>query len=350
MTSELATWTDVELGEMPGMGNERPRGGAEIKGELEPGLAVVRYLYDNSRVDAEWSVVRERGYTWWADGLAQRVWSEAAFDDDGIEVSRLFVETDLVRGVADEAAAVRAVDSLNGLSAGSALVFEPDAGTIRSVASMWVHEQMLDPVARSLSVIGAIQVAQAQQQATMLVPMVGGELAVTSHPESGVRPDPDEMLGVLAIVRMEGQAQPHWVGEAMESALEQLQRMPKVVLATGDETGITLEVPYGGATALIRLDTSWAHPDLGTGLMARLSLPGDGSHGPEWAAMRNRQELDSLTRAHFIGGWIGSTPFPTHLSFYPNLLANTGMAAVNIALSTINRVDWIAEERRSREA
>lgn len=346
MTNDPATWTDRDLGEMPGLGNDRPRGGAEVKPELDPGLAVVRYLYDNSRVDEQWSVINGRGYTWWADGLAQRVWSAPALDDDGIDVFRLSVETDLVTGVVDAAAGVRAVDALNGLTSGSALVLEPDAGTVRAVASMWVHEQSLEWVARSLSVIGAIQVAQAQQQAIMLAPMVNGELALSAHPGSGARPEPDEMLGLLEIVRMDGRLQPRWAGALMESTLGQLRGL-SIGIASGDETGITLEVPYRQATALIELDASWAHPDLGTGMIARLSLPGGAGPGPEWAAVCNRRELASLTRAHFVGSWIGAAPFATFLSFYPNMLARAGMGAVNVVLSMANRARWMAEDGRS---
>jgi hypothetical protein len=350
MTSDVANWTERDLGAIPGLGNERPRGGAEIKMELEPGLAVVRYLYDNSRVDGQWSVLQERGYTWWADGLAQRVWAEPAFDDDGVEISRVFVETDLVRRLPDMEAAAQAVDSMNELSSGSALVIDPQAGTVRYVASMYVHEQVLEIVARSLSVIGAIQVAEAEQRATMLVPTVGGELALSSHPESGVRPDPDEILGLLGLVRMDGQPPSEWAGDQMESTLEQVQRMPIATLASGDAAGVTLEVPYGGATALIQLETDWAHPSLGAGMVVRLSLPDGGSPGAEWAALRNRQELESLTRSHFIGGWIGSAPFPTLVSFYPNMLARSGMAAINIVLSMIGRARWMAEAGHSAES
>ena len=303
MATDVAPWTATDLGAMPGLGNDRPAGGAEIKTELEPGLAVVRYLYDNSRVDARWSVLQERGYTWWADGLAQRVWSEPAFDDDGIEIYRLFVETDLVRGMPVTEAASRAVDELNGLSAGSILVFDEDEATIRSVASMWVHEQSLEWIARSLSVIGAAQVAMAQGQATTLVPMLGGEMALSSHPESGIRPQPDEMLGVLELVRMNGREGSLWVGDEMTLALEQMQRVPAVTLATGDETGVTMEVPFGDATALIQLDTTWEHPDLGSGLVSRLSLPREGA-GPAWAAQQNRREI-ALAHAVAPRRWLG---------------------------------------------
>ena len=343
MTTDVAPWTATDLGAMPGLGNDRPAGGAEIKTELEPGLAVVRYLYDNSRVDARWSVLQERGYTWWADGLAQRVWAEPAFDDDGIEIYRLFVETDLVRGMPVTEAASRAVDELNGLSAGSILVFDEDEATIRSVASMWAHEQSLEWIARSLSVIGAAQVAMAQGQATTLVPMLGGEMALSSHPESGIRPQLDEMLGVLELLRMNGREGSLWAGDEMTLTLEQMQPVPAVILATGDETGVTMEVPFGGETALIQLDTTWEHPDLGSGLVSRLSLPREGTR-PAWAAQQNRREVHSLTRSHLVGGWVADSPFPTFRAFSPNILARTGFAAVNVALSMIGRARWMAEE------
>lgn len=350
MTNEMPTWAGGALGDMPGLGNERPGGGAEIKAELDPGLSVVRYLYDNSRVDAQWSVLEERGYTWWADGLAQRVWVEPALDDDGIEICRVIAETELVRRFGSVADATRIIDPLNGLSAGSALVIDPDARTIRSVASMWTHEQTSQIVARSFSVVAAIQVAQAQAQGPMLAPLVDGELALSEHPDSGPRPEPDEMLGLLELVASDGANPSLWVGAEMATALEMVQSVPIVTLATGDETGMSIEVPFGQATALIQVDATEAHPSLGNGMLVRLSLPGDANPGPEWAAMLNRSELDSLTRAQFIGSWVGSASFPTHVSFYPNLLARTGMGVVNIALSMIDRVGWLAQEGHASKA
>ncbi len=341
---------EFELGATPGLGDERPRGGAEIKPELDPGLAAVRYLYDNSRVDAQWSVRHDRGYTWWADELEQRVWAEAGLDDDGIEIFRVSARTDLVRGVEGGAAAMRAIDASNGLSAGSALILDEEAGTITSVASMWVHQGSRDWVARTFSVVAAIQVAQASQQAAMLAGMVGGELAVSGHPRGGPRTEPDEMLGLLDIVRADGQGPSRWAGEGMRMTLEQLRGLPIVTLASGDQAGLAMEVPYRQTTALIRMDTQEPHPVLGNGLVVRLSLPGHAGPGPAWAAMRNEQELGTLTRAHFVGSWVGSAGFATFVCFYPNMLARTGMSEVNVALSMINRARWIASEGRATEA
>jgi hypothetical protein len=340
-------WMNPTLGDSRGVGNDRPRGPAESKRELDPGLAVVRFAYDNSRVDQRWSAPEERGYAWWAQRLRQRIWSEPGLDDEGIEVFRIFVRTDLVRGVTDTAQARLAVDAANAMAAGSALIVDAEAGTVSSVASMWVHEQTREWVARTLSVVAAIQVAQAHALVEVVALLTTGEPDVSAHPTSGLRPEPDEMLGLLDLVKQVGQRSSAWANADLVDTLGQVRGIPIVTRATGDESGMTLEVPYRQTPALIRLDTREAHPALGHGLLMQLSLPGDAGPGPDWAALRNQQETESLTRSHFLGSWVGSASFPTFVAFYPNLIQPAGMSTLNIILSTINRVRWLAELGRS---
>lgn len=57
------------------MGNARPRGPAELVGDLDPGAAAVHWVYDAMRIDAEWSTWEDRGFTWWGLQQAPRVWS-----------------------------------------------------------------------------------------------------------------------------------------------------------------------------------------------------------------------------------------------------------------------------------
>jgi hypothetical protein len=341
--SETSDWTDRELGEVPGWGNDRPPGGAEVKLELDPGLAAVRYLYDNSRIDPKWTVVKDRGFTWWAHDLAQRVWSEPGVDDAGIEVFRVFAATDVVRGVTDPEGAGTAIDAWNARTVGSALVLDPDTGAVRSMTSMWAHDQSREWVARTFSVVAAIQVAEMHEHAPTLAPLFGGETAVSAHPNAGARAEPDEMLDLLDMVTSAGAGPSQWAGPALADALEQIRKLPGVGLATGDESGISVEVPYRQTSALIQMDTRESHPEFGSGMLVRISLPGDAGPGPVWAAMRNGQELESMTRSHFLGSWVGSARLPTFVSFYPSLLARANMGPVNVLLSTVNRVRWAAQ-------
>jgi hypothetical protein len=339
---ETSDWTDRELGEAPGWGNDRPPGGAEVKLELDPGLAAVRYLYDNSRVDPKWTLVKDRGFTWWAHELVQRVWSEPGVDDAGIEVFRVFAATEVARGVTDPELAGKAIDTWNAQSVGSALVLDPDTGIVESITSMWAHDQTREWVARTFSVVAAIQVAEMHEHAPTLAPLFGGEAAVSEHPNAGARSEPDEMLDLLDLVMSAGAGPSAWAGSALEDALGQIRKLPGVGVATGDESGITVEVPYRQTSALIQMDTREVHSELGSGMLVRISLPGDAGPGPAWAAMRNRQELESMTRTHFLGSWIGSAQFATFVSFYPSLMARTKMGPLNVLLSSVNRVRWAA--------
>jgi hypothetical protein len=303
----------------------------------------VRYLYDSSRIDPKWTIVKDRGFTWWAHDLAQRVWSEPGVDDAGIEVFRAFAATDVVRGVTDPEVAGQAIDAWNARTVGSALVLDPDNGTVQSITSMWAHDQSRDWVARTFSVVAAIQVAEMHEHAPTLASLLGGEAAVTAHPNGGAREEPDEMLDLLDMVKSAGAGPSQWAGPELVHALEQIRQMPGVGLATGDESGISVEVPYRQTSALIQMDTRESHPELGSGMIVRISLPGDAGPGPVWAAMRNGQELESMTRSHFLGSWVGSAQVATFVSFYPSLLARANMGPVNVLLSTVNRIRWAAQ-------
>lgn len=155
------------------------------------------------------------------------------------------------------------------------------------------------------------------------------------------------MLGLLDVVKAVGRGPSSWAGDGLLEALRQVRAIPMVGLASGDASGIALQLPYRQTEALIQLGTREAHPALGHGLLVRTSLPGDAGPGPDWALMRNRQEMTSLTRAHLVGSWVGSASFATFVAFYPNLLAPAGMTPVNIALSEMHRVRWLAEIGRS---
>ena len=51
------------------------------------------------RIDTEWSVVEERGFTWWAHRLRQRVRAEAPVLDNGDVLTAVRAETLVVEDV-----------------------------------------------------------------------------------------------------------------------------------------------------------------------------------------------------------------------------------------------------------
>ncbi len=339
------SWDESDLGGYRGVGNERPRGPAEVKPGLDPGLAVVRFVFDAMRIDAEWSTRDTRGFVWWGHEHAQRVWADAGRDDHGVRIFRVFARTEVLRGVGDDGRAIEAIDRVDRTAATSALVLDPGARTVDLVASMWVHAGTVDWVSRLFSSVVALQAADAQAMAVDLASRTGSEPATSGHPVSGRRPRADDMLGVGHMVRAAGGAPSAWAGQGMVDALELVRSAPMTVMATGDPTGLSAEFPFGGSTCLVMAMTREAHPVLGHGMGLRVMLPAGGyDTTPGFAAELDRRELASMTGAHFLGGWTVVDGTMTHGAFYPNSMRLGGSDTLNLVMSASTRAAWAARE------
>ncbi len=178
----------------------------------------------------------------------------------------------MLRGVRDEGRAIEAIDRSNGTASTSALVFEPDAGTVDLVASVWVHAGTVDWISRLFASVVALQAADSQAMAVDLASLTGSEPATSGHPVAGPRPRADEMLGIGRTVVAAGGAPSAWAGEGMLDALGFVRSAPWTVMATGDQTGISAEFPFGGSTCLVMATTQEAHPVLGHGISVRLMV------------------------------------------------------------------------------
>lgn len=309
----------------------------------DPGLEAVVSIFDALSIDDEWSTWEGRGFTWWPHQYAQRVWSEPAFDDDGIVVFRIRIETDAVRDAALDAAALQQLDILNGLAVTSALVASPESRTIRYAAAAWVHDGNVDWLSRLLSSVAAMQAAHGQSQGTLLAQTIGGVPNMSSHPGSGPRSRPDDMLGIMSVVEAFASHPSTWTGPFLASTVDAFQAANNVVLATGDQTALTAELPFGELTSLLTVRTQVAHRAIGNGMFIRSAFAIEGTDAA-WAAEMNRRELQSTARTHFLGSWVATGRVPGFVSFYPNLLGvGVGEATFNIISSIIGRHRWAAE-------
>jgi len=50
----------------------------------DAGDDLVKGTFQQLKIDDEWSISIERGFTWWGHRLRQRAWSTPGYDDDGI--------------------------------------------------------------------------------------------------------------------------------------------------------------------------------------------------------------------------------------------------------------------------
>ena len=341
MTALATRWLDTS----GPAGSLRPHGPAELVRGVDRGLAAVRYVYDALRIDPWWSVGEDRGFTWWAGSLAQRVWSEPGLDDRGVLVYRLHAQTDLARGV-DAGLTTKMLNVANMSATTSALVVEPERSRLAYHASVWVHAGTLGWLSRLFATVAMLQAVDAHAKVDSLALLLGGEPHASAHPFSGARGEPDEMLGLGHLVAFYGKQPSRWSGREQTYARAQLAPGPMAALTNGDESGISMELPFGGQSCLLQSTTTDAHPAIGSGMLVRLTLPSRAvpSADASTAGHLNRLELRSGARSHFLGSWVARDGVLSHVTFLPNLLKLDQGDALNLLRSEHLRARWVAGE------
>jgi hypothetical protein len=213
--------------------------------------------------------------------------------------------------------------------------------TLCLAASAWVHTENAEWVTPLLAWVGMLQATEARGWAAVAAEHGVVPIATSSHPESGLRTHPDEMLrGVGELVVPAGAQPSPWVGDEMELALELVKQLP-TVLATGGPEGLTAEFPFLGDTSLLRVLPDAEHPLMGTGLLVLLTVPVDGV-GMSDALDVGGYELLEVVRAPFLGSWRPDEHGLTWAAFYPNAVFQEGLAR-NVVLGTAVRAKWVAE-------
>ncbi len=309
---------------------------------MDVGIELVEHLFREMQIDEEWAVRRERGFTWWAGALAQRVWAEPPIEDLGVELCRVHVQTDLVQGVRGEPEELERLGATTGFATMSGPLL--GEGVVRSAASVFVHEGTLEMWKHLLTVAALLQVTEAHISAETTAELVGGVPAASAHPTSGPRLVPDDMLNVIRDAFAPLGALPSMFrGGDFESAERTFGRH-HTVLTTASDTGLTSELPFGSETALVQMLTDIENPRLGSGLMVLLKLPLSFPPGSRsrLALDLNRRELGEMTRTPFLGSWC---PDPTnqstmtYVSFLPNACALPGLPTTWLQY-TASRAKW----------
>ena len=62
----------------------------------DAGPQVLKHVHEQMKIDREWSVKGRRQFVWWGHRLAQRVWADPPFEDEGMVITRLHARTDLI--------------------------------------------------------------------------------------------------------------------------------------------------------------------------------------------------------------------------------------------------------------
>lgn len=311
------------------------------------GLHALDIIHKVLMIDAEWTSRANRQFTWWGHRLAQRVSASPCFESQEILISRIRVSVPLLDQVNRPPGEVMSIlGYLNRMSVGHALVYREAERRIEAVLAHIVHEETVEGRAREIASNQIIMLAQCEQMADALAPLLKGQVAVRQHPLMGERPEPDDMLTVVERHYAPLGAEPNRF--AVESEFKAIEAAFENSLAFsmgGDANGISLEVAFGeDDTTLIELSTTVDHPALGAGLGVFTTVRWDGTP-EEVGAMANRlnvQLAEPFEVEAALGAWcirdIGDQSFLAHGRFVPNadlpfsLLMNSALSAVSGAM------------------
>ena len=260
---------------------------------------VLRFLTARMQIEAEWAVQERTSFTWWASSLRQRVWVTEPREFQGVQLTTLHVETDLISDVPMDESTWPRLAGVNRFASLSAYVADPAAGTIslHSSVSLTADNYRL---AQTIALHAmALQMADAFAEAAELATAFGGQIASSPHPKQGMRTTPDEMVGILETYQQRGEADSPFTPEEL-AQLVQVEPRPWL-MAANDVHRIDADLEFAGDLhARLELDTETRHPALGSGLLMRLKLPVD----PDPMVAQRLNATECLEPdAHQLGAW-----------------------------------------------
>ena len=260
---------------------------------------VLRFLTERMQIEAQWAVQERTSFTWWAHTLAQRVWVAPPREFQGVELTTLHIETDLLAGVPMGEGTWTRLAGINQYATLSAYVADAAQGTIRLHASVSLTaENWL--LARAIALHAmALQMADAYAEAPELAAAFGGRVAATAHPLQGVRERPDEMVGILEIYQQRGESESPFNADEI-AALVHLDPRPWT-MAANELHRLDADLQFAtDLPARLELDASERHASLGSGLQMRLLLPVE----PDEAIAQKLNANECVEPdAHQLGAW-----------------------------------------------
>jgi hypothetical protein len=309
------------------------------------GIETIRKVYDYLRIDKEWSLIHERGFTWWGHRQAQRVWADKPFEGSGMLITKVNAETDSLiyskrgEGPTDRLATYICDSSLSGL------VVENDRFKYR--CSAFIHEQNQHWLVPLFSLAVIMQAVEAINMCMVFQGTFGLLADYSHHPDNGPRRFPDDMLTVTGgFIEPQSEEAIKNIGE--EDFISASQIIGGGLGPVIDDSGLSVNIPFGNDSALL-LACKQEHPFLGKGLSITHILPADQVEAVceingSLIMDMNAAEQDTINTGHFLGTWCLGPPVsdrktPVFVSFIPAVTCNRSVL-VNMILSTLWHNTW----------
>ena len=309
-------------------------------------MAVVQNYFDALEIDEKSCLREERGFTWWGEDLAQRIWSDPPVLRDGTAVWKVHARTDFLTDFVDTDSSLGYLTQLASFaSLGGGLIRDPaQRNRIQLASCLYATEATLEWARLFFPSTAATQTAEAHLMAKMFPALAGCSPAHSAHPVAGPAKH-HRALDLLGAFVREGKRPPVWTPEefaetAAELAVETYSVSPS-------ESGLTAKFPFRHSTALGEMTTSAQHPSYGQGLLVRLVLPItlSDSEDPQIVLRRNSFEINSLTPvSHFTGSYYVADEGFCYSNFIPNLESYRGVPFLASLIRFMGlRAGWFAE-------
>jgi hypothetical protein len=309
--------------------------------EIDCGLTVVDNYFSLLGIDEKSCLREERGFTWWAEDLAQRIWSDPPVVRDGATVWKIHARTDFLTGFVTNPSNLGYLNQLASFaSLGGGLIRDAlHRDRIQLASCLYATDATLQWAKSFFPSTAATQTAEAHLLAHMVPAVAECSAAYSAHPAAGAARR-HRVLDLLGSFVKEGKNPPVWTSEEFGETAAELAEERYSVSASG--SGLTVQFPFRDLTALGEMTTGAEHPSYGHGLLVRLVLPITLSdeEDPQIVLRCNRFEIDSLTPAdHFTGSYYAGDEGFCYSNFIPNLQSYRG---VPFLASLIRFLGWRA--------
>ena len=317
---------------------------------MNAGTATIEWLYrEQLRVDAKWSVRDASGFTWWADQNAQRIEVVRRDHDPKLGESFLIrVRTEVLCDLTLDDRALKAIGAFMPFGSMAGPVYDVATRRLTLSSMVRVHEEIRVWMAPLISMAAVLQVGEARIIGPRLPELTGGgRFATSGHPHNGLRPTPDEMAELIAVlVAPRGQSPSAWIGPEFKEAVNGWMMQPPSLGASSVKDGLTVEFPYGDFSSLCQMQADETHPRYGHGLHLRQSFPikvADELAGIRLALELNTEELAQNPAAGYgFGSYCYREDTLHFCSFWPNAIHRPGLLP-NLYFACMTRAQRMAQ-------
>lgn len=322
------------------------------------GDQMVAAAHDLLRIEDRYLVEDRNGFTFWAGELATRVRADEGLFRQGQVTYRVTAETEMVRGRGHMAELINALEHELDQCSFSGAIYNRERDVFSLHTSIYASGDNAEWLQKVFCAAVALQAAEAHSLAEKFSRTFHASVAMSEHPQNGLRTQKDLMLTeAWRLFHPSGDQPSRWINSPEWQRCEWVMERESISFQSDRATHLKAEFPWHGNEGHITLQvtTDEPHPTLGNGLHCTLTIPlrlNPTAIG-HLSLELNTFEHDEYKRCHTLGSWCDHDDQLAFRTFIPNALHTTGaIEDVCVALSTraIWVDEWFMEKRRQAQS